>query len=910
MTVRKNFPRCAGAADAVIARWRSAALVVLVSVLAVACGGSDEAADGSDSFREPPRLATIVVSATDVKVTIGSTQTVAAQGRDQYGVVMTGIAFSWASSNEAVATVADGVVTAVAAGSVSITASSAGVTSDPVALSAVAVVLGTVAIDKASLFFTGSGQSARLTAQVFDAQGLPAPGTVRWTSSAPGTVSVDANGQVMALAIGSATIVAESGAVRSPPTLAIVATPQAGALLVTDAQVVAVGPILRPVAGAAGGVGSEYEVTLAGVAAPAPGTVMLAAESAPVAGKVVATRPDPAGVVVTLVLAPLHRLFFAYDIRLDVDLSRFGMEAVPPRTAAAALAPVWGTGAGPKARTLATARPLDAFKPFQAWKCDASIKPQLVSEPIALSLENNLRLVIEDSPTHSKHALEGSAEIVGSAGLKLKAGFKASGRCDAQGQIKMPVFGWFSVLAMPAVRFGLGAEVEGEVTLVESELSIQGRVGIAPVLGWECGGASPACRGLNSLSPTDNLKTTSKIPRDDDLRAKVSAHFYVIAGLDAAILGGLGNVGLVEGRIGPKQSFDLGFEGDQATRPDYASSYELKLEGVIEPGPELAKAIEKVIDSDSTTVKLKAEFTKDVSESPKGTLTVSAVKARPGEPVDFNVLLAPASSLEYWQLGYNVTGLELWRRREGEIEFTKWKAMDQDASNHARYRWTPELADAGKYEVAAFVNTQIGVPWLEVAPNSVREVEVSCFAAAALGAPKKRPAGAKVAPQATTCADTWAGTSTYVAKTPGLPTANITAVATVEFVVDPSLSQGKTVYYKANGGSFTLAFNHPDACTTRLSPNTFAIVYDPMAPSRLALIDDGFNPPSYGFGGTQLVNTTATVSCPGRSDTVSELRGFLVNYAFGTGPYTPGQATLSGRIDDAATTSIWSFSRP
>ncbi|MEO8311587.1 MAG: Ig-like domain-containing protein [Caldimonas sp.] len=887
-------------------------LALLTAALLAACGGGGSTVEGDGDGEipvAPPRISAIVVSPADLKVAVGQTRTVAAQARDQYGAVMTGIAFTWASSNEAVATVVEGVVTGRAAGSVSITASSAGVTSNAVALDAIAASRGTVAIDKASLFLTASGQSARLAAQVYDAQGLPVPGNVRWSSSAPATISVDANGQVTALAIGSATIVAEADGVRSPPTLAIVAAPRAGALLVTDAQVVAVGPILRPAAGAAAGIGSEYEVTLTGVAAPAPGTVMLAAESAPVAGKVVATRADPAGVIVTLVLAPLHELFAAYDIRLDIDLSRFAMEAVPDRAAAAAL-PMWRADPGRKARVLAKTWPLDVFEPFKAWDCDAELKPQLIGAPIALSLENGLHLVLEDAPGHSKHTLEGSAEIVGSAGLKLKAGFSAKAGCKAQGQVKMAVLGWFSLIVMPAVRFGLGAELEGEITLVESELSIEGRVGIAPVLGWECGGAVPECRGLNSLSFTDKLKTTSKVPSKNDMRAKVSAHFFVVAGLDAAIFVGLGNAGLVEARIGPKQSFDLGFEEDQAARPDYASSYDLKLEGVVEPGPALAKAIEAVIGSDSTTVKLKAEFTKDISESPKGALSVSTGRVRPGAPVDFTVDLAPASSLEYWQLGYNVTGLQLWRRREGEIDFTFWKAMDQDASNHARYRWVPEEADAGKYEVAAFVNTQIGVPWLEVTPNSVREVEVSCFSAAALGATKTRPAGAKSAPQATVCADTWAGTSTYIAKTPGLPSANITAVATVNYVVDPSQSQGKTIVYKANGGSFTLAFNHPDDCITKLSPNTFAIVYDPMSPSRLILFDDGFNPQSYGVGGAQLVNTTSTVSCPGRSDVITELRGFLVSYAYGTGPYAPGQATLSGSIDDAATTATWNFARP
>jgi len=95
-----------------------------------------------------------------------------------------------------------------------------------------------------------------------------------------------------------------------------------------------------------------------------------------------------------------------------------------------------------------------------------------------------------------------------------------------------------------------------------------------------------------------------------------------------------------------------------------------------------------------------------------------------------------------------------------------------------------------------------------------------------------------------------------------------------------------------------------------LVPNSFAIVDDPMTPSRLTLFHNPLFPPSYGFGGAQLVNTTVTVSCPGRNDVVTELRGFLVNFAYGTGPYTANQATLAGSIEDAATTATWNFNRP
>ena len=88
------------------------------------------------------------------------------------------------------------------------------------------------------------------------------------------------------------------------------------------------------------------------------------------------------------------------------------------------------------------------------------------------------------------------------------------------------------------------------------------------------------------------------------------------------------------------------------------------------------------------------------------------------------------------------------------------------ATTKATYKWTPEAADAGNYEFAAFVNTEIQpLPWLEVAPNSVQKVEVSCFSAGiqaiAPGQPQMQAASARrIGPQATTCADTWVGTTT------------------------------------------------------------------------------------------------------------------------------------------------------
>ena len=887
---------------------RLASVLVLALGLA-ACGGSDEPAGGAVA---PATITSITVTPSGAILGVGLTTTVSAEARDQNGALMAGVDFTWASSNAGVGSVAGGVATGVAAGTTRITASSGGVRSNEALLTVVAPLSRSrVVVDKAGVFLTAAGATAQLTAQPFDAAGAPLAGPVTWSSSAPDKVSVDAGGQVVALAVGSAQIFAESAGVRSAPTLVVVARPQAGAVLVSDTQVVSVGPPLSVPAGESAGVGTQYEVVLHDVAAPVPGTVLLAAETAPVAGRVVAVRQDASGLVVTLALAPLYELFEAYDIRLSIALAAFEFEEVPERGALAGPRALWGAGSA-RPRALGAMRPLDAFEPFRAFKCDASLEPQLIGKAIQLSLENKLNLVLEDRPGHSKHALEGSVDIVGNAGLKLKAGFKAKGDCKAQGQIKLPVFGWFSALVMPAVRLGVGAELEGEILLVQGELGVEGKVGFAGVLGWECGGAVPACRGLDEISPKYDLKTRSKIPSANDVQAKVSGHFYVVAGLDAAVLFGTLNAEILEARIGPKQSFDLGFEDDQAARPDYASSYDLKLEGVVEPGAALQKAIKAVVNDSATGVTFDAKFNLDLSESPKGTLAIDKAKVRPKETVTFSVDLDP-KTVSYFLLGYNVTRVDLYRKREDETKFTPWKAMDLIATHKASYRWTPETADAGKYEFAAFVNTDqnIPVPLLEVKLNSIQPLEVSCFGGppAMQGAPRMQALGQRVRLD-TVCADSWAGTASLVARTPGTPPEdNITATANIVWTFD-RVDPGGNIVYKASG-SFELAFNFTSTgCTTTLAPNRFEITSGPDSQSSLIISPKNpLIPQTYFIRGRQLVDFTATTVCPGEPTKVSEVKGYLADFATGTGPYTE-QTTLSGSYEDLQFTYAWNFSRP
>ena len=265
--------------------------------------------------------------------------------------------------------------------------------------------------------------------------------------------------------------------------------------------------------------------------------------------------------------------------------------------------------------------------------------------------------------------------------------------------------------------------------------------------------------------------------------------------------------------------------------------------------------------------------------------------------------------MAYFLLGYNVIGVELYRKRDNEPKFTLWKTMALIATNRATYRWMPTTDDAGKYEFAAFVRTKIPVPSLEVAPNSIQKVEVSCFATGGLSANSaslhlKRPASAnrkQTAPQAAaSCADTWVGTSTVLARTPGVPGSELTSTANVTWTYDRT-ENGSIIYTPS--GSVTVALSDP-RCTIVLSPNTFAIVNDAVTQPRLILQNS-----SYTILGQQFVTLTTTASCPGSRDVVTPNIRFFVEYASGGGAFT-GQARLSGTYDDGQYRSTWDFSRP
>jgi uncharacterized protein YjdB len=161
----------------------------------------------------PIPVASISVSPTTSTLQIGGTVQLSAVTRDANNNVLTGRVIAWSSANSSIATVSsNGLVTAVAAGTVAVTVSSEGQSASatitvsapaPAPVASVSVSPGTSTLQIAG--------TVQLSAVTRDANNVVLTGRViAWSSSNPGVATVSGAGLVTAVSAGSATITALS----------------------------------------------------------------------------------------------------------------------------------------------------------------------------------------------------------------------------------------------------------------------------------------------------------------------------------------------------------------------------------------------------------------------------------------------------------------------------------------------------------------------------------------------------------------------------------------------------------------------------------------------------------------------------------------------------------------------------
>jgi hypothetical protein len=798
-----------------------------------------------------------------------------------------------------------------------------------------------VVVSKSNLYFTGVGQTAKLAASVVGGSGA----SVTWTSTAPDQVAVDPTGVVSALQIGSAQIFAEAGGVRSLPTFVVVAEPAPGALLLTDDQVLAVGLPLGLDPGDIASVGTQYEVRVSGVApAPSAGTPVLALGDAPVAGTVVSTRVDAGTLVLTLQLAPLYELLSRYHIDLEIDLGQYPSQdlaayadsTAPPPTPNW---PVWPPVASTAGVVSGTSLK-DVVEPFHSFECDPTAKASLLKQEVSLTESGTISYVLKDfrddpalPPGYVLRKVTGSLTADGKVGLALDAGFSTKLDCRVQKLVPIKCFGWFSLALTPAVRYGVGATLEGSLKVGQAELSVEGKLGGSFELGWECAPPLP-CQSISNVTPIEDVKPKAVTPDLSSMRLKLSGMFYGLLGLDAALgLGKLGTAGIVEARLGPKQSIDLGFESDQATDQAYASTFDLKLSAVVEPGKGVQDALKKDIDDSGVSVKFSLQFDNPIAESPKGTFTVDKTTANFGDTVTLTVDLDPAT-VTYGPFGYQVMSIEIYRQADGETEFKPFKcggptsplptctiAVSTSGDNQIHFQtlWKVTDADAGTNTLVAFVRTIFAgevtdahIPFEEIAVNTQQQIKVPCYSG---GPPALRATSLVVRPpgtRAATCADQWNAALTYDSGPVGTPPLSLVHhTANLTFVRNPNAFDptGLEPQWVATTGTLGVSVTDPDpACNMVVHPSAFTYPTGDPSEYSLLVIDYTQNPPAFSFAVQDLVKLTVTETCP--TYTIDTPTSYLIQIGGAGTLVTPTDTSIVGHSTGPDGSNVtWNFSR-
>ncbi len=179
-----------------------------------ACGGGD-GSGGADPTPPPPPPPSPVASVeftggAPAPLVVGTTVQLQARTLAANGTLLSGRTITWASSAPAVATVSGaGLVTAVAPGTAMVTATSEG-QSASVEVTVIPPPVATVEVTP-NFANLEVGETATLQATLRDAQGNVLTGReVAWASGAPLVATVDADGLVIGVAPGDASVTATS----------------------------------------------------------------------------------------------------------------------------------------------------------------------------------------------------------------------------------------------------------------------------------------------------------------------------------------------------------------------------------------------------------------------------------------------------------------------------------------------------------------------------------------------------------------------------------------------------------------------------------------------------------------------------------------------------------------------------
>lgn len=186
-------------------------------------------------------VSSVVVSPDSISVIIGKTSALTATVKDANDNALSGRVVTWKSDNTSIATVdANGVVTAVSAGTTTVTATSEGKSGSAkvvVTLAPVARVTVVDSVNPATPPSVVQGQTLQLAALLTDADGNTLlDRLVTWVSADSSIASVDGNGLVTGLKVGQTKIIATSEGVSGSADVTVTSALVEGSVIIVPAE--------------------------------------------------------------------------------------------------------------------------------------------------------------------------------------------------------------------------------------------------------------------------------------------------------------------------------------------------------------------------------------------------------------------------------------------------------------------------------------------------------------------------------------------------------------------------------------------------------------------------------------------------------------------------------------------------
>ena len=599
---------------------------------------------------------------------------------------------------------------------------------------------GTVArieITPGSVLLTASGEGVRLRARAVDQSGREVDTEFTWRSSDPDRVEVDGDGFVAAVTdLGSAQIVAQAQGVESVPALALVAQPVAGAVLISDDQIVTPPDPIDP--GQEPAVGAQYRVTLSGTPSLTAGKIVIAKESAPIAGRVLSAEKGIAGTEVIVETRPLAEVFENFLLELAFDLRQADVLVNVDRTAETILH--YGPGGILRLEMrpmspLAELGPHDFKFDLGPFECEIDTAPVLdVDELIEFEIERALSVPIVIH-IQGRRLERFSMEVVGTVAGRLIGGpkFTASfgGTLTCLGEFlafPIPIGGPVSAIIAPVVPLGMGFDVEGTLQVATFEARLAGQAGAQAELGFEYT-ADGGFSGKREFSVDADVRTVLDWPGRDDFRLSAGVYVYgwaeLVVGNPALerILRNPPRLSVLEAKFGPRMELDAATRRAQAGEPEYASGYGLGLAGEAGLGSDLQQLFNLVVAGIEVSLDLSVTYGLTLASSPTGVLSAEPLAVSPGDFVEF-VVEFDGEWLEFPLIGYNVAEVEIYRLRDERLELME-TLLGRVGQQRFAWSWEAPADDLGEHKFYAFVTTHAipGIAW-EIAEDSSVAVTV------------------------------------------------------------------------------------------------------------------------------------------------------------------------------------------